>query len=52
MKKILLSFIAALGLVAGAAHAAGGGMPLDKAWQCLHLYCEQVLAPLPAEQGR
>ena len=31
MKKILLSFIAALGLVAGAAHAAGGTMPLDKA---------------------
>ena len=31
MKKILLSFIAALGLVAGAAHAAGGGMAWDKA---------------------
>ena len=31
MKKIILSFIAALGLLAGTAHAAGGGMPLDKA---------------------
>ena len=31
MKKLLLSFIAALALVGGAAHAAGGGLPLDKA---------------------
>lgn len=31
MKKILLSLIAALGLVAGAAHAAGGGVTWDKA---------------------
>ena len=31
MKKIFLSFIAALSLVAGVAHAAGGTMPLDKA---------------------
>lgn len=31
MKKILLSFIAALGLMAGAAQAAGGGMAWDKA---------------------
>ena len=31
MKKILLSIVAALSLVAGAAHAAGGSMPLDKA---------------------
>ena len=31
MKKILLSFIAALGLVAGAAHASSGGMAWDKA---------------------
>lgn len=31
MKKIFLSFIAALGLVAGVAHAAGGTMVLDKA---------------------
>lgn len=31
MKKIFLSIIAALGLVAGAAHASGGAMPLDQA---------------------
>ena len=31
MKKIILSFIAALGLLAGSVHAAGGGMALDKA---------------------
>ena len=31
MKKILLSIVAALGLIAGSAHAAGGTMPLDKA---------------------
>lgn len=31
MKKILLSIVAALSLVTGAAHAAGGAMPLDKA---------------------
>ena len=31
MKKIFLSIIAALGLVAGAAHAAGGALPLDTA---------------------
>lgn len=31
MKKLFLSFIAALALVGGAAHAAGGGLPLDKA---------------------
>ena len=31
MKKILLSIVAALSLVAGSAHAAGGTMPLDKA---------------------
>ena len=31
MKKIFLSIVAALSLVAGAAHAAGGSMPLDKA---------------------
>ncbi len=33
-----------------AIHPLIGGMPLDKAWQCLHLYSEQVLAPLLAEQ--
>ena len=31
MKKILLSIVAALGLMAGSVHAAGGTMPLDKA---------------------
>ncbi len=35
-----------------AIHPLIGGMPLDKAWQCLHLYSEQVLAPLLAEQAR
>ena len=33
-----------------ALHPLIGGMPLEAAWQCLHLYCEQVLAPLRAEQ--
>ena len=33
-----------------AIHPLIGGMPLDKAWQSLHLYSEQVLAPLLAEQ--
>lgn len=31
MKKIILSFITALGLMAGVAHASGGGMAWDKA---------------------
>ena len=31
MKKVFLTFIAALGLMAGAAHAAGGGIAWDKA---------------------
>ena len=32
-----------------ALHPLVGGMPLDKAWDCLRLYTEQVLAPLKAE---
>jgi len=31
MKKIILTLVAALGLAAGSAFAAGGGIPLDKA---------------------
>ena len=31
-------------------HPLIGGMPLDRAWQCLRLYSEAVLAPLKAEQ--
>ena len=31
MKKIILTLVAALGLAAGSAFAAGGGMALDKA---------------------
>jgi alkanesulfonate monooxygenase SsuD/methylene tetrahydromethanopterin reductase-like flavin-dependent oxidoreductase (luciferase family) len=27
-------------------HPLIGGMPLERAWQCLHLYTEQVLQPL------
>ena len=30
MKKLLITFVAALGFAVGA-HAAGGGIPLDKA---------------------
>tara|TARA_R110000823_G_scaffold210224_13_gene340556 strand:- start:13573 stop:14571 length:999 start_codon:yes stop_codon:yes gene_type:complete len=29
-----------------AIHPLIGGMPLDAAWQCLRLYCSEVLAPL------
>jgi alkanesulfonate monooxygenase SsuD/methylene tetrahydromethanopterin reductase-like flavin-dependent oxidoreductase (luciferase family) len=29
-------------------HPLIGGMPLDRAWQCLHLYAEKVLSPLRA----
>ena len=29
-------------------HPLIGGMPLDRAWQCLHLYTEKVLFPLRA----
>jgi hypothetical protein len=29
-----------------AIHPLVGGMPLDKGWECLRLYSEQVLAPL------
>ena len=36
MKKILLSIVAALSLVAGSAQAAGGTMPLDKAPDRIH----------------
>lgn len=36
MKKILLSIVAALSLVAGSAQAAGGAMPLDKAPDRIH----------------
>ena len=35
-----------------AIHPLIGGMPLAQGWQCLRLYCEQVLAPLRAEQLR
>jgi len=35
-----------------AIHPLVGGMPLDKAWDCLRLYSEQVLAPLRADQER
>ena len=31
MKKLILTLVAALGMVAGSAMAAGGGHPLDKA---------------------
>jgi len=34
-----------------AIHPLIGGMPLDEAWRCLRLYCEQVLAPFLAEAG-
>jgi len=33
-----------------ALHPLIGGMPLEEAWRCLRLYCEQVLAPLQAQQ--
>ena len=33
----------------GAVHPLVGGMPLDKAWDCLRLYAEEVVAPLLAE---
>jgi alkanesulfonate monooxygenase SsuD/methylene tetrahydromethanopterin reductase-like flavin-dependent oxidoreductase (luciferase family) len=33
-----------------AIHPLIGGMPLDHAWECLHLYNDQVLAPLLKEQ--
>ncbi|MFT4517716.1 MAG: alkanesulfonate monooxygenase SsuD [Halioglobus sp.] len=32
-----------------AIHPLIGGMPLEKAWDCLHLYSKQVLAPLREE---
>jgi alkanesulfonate monooxygenase SsuD/methylene tetrahydromethanopterin reductase-like flavin-dependent oxidoreductase (luciferase family) len=32
-----------------AIHPLIGGMPLDEAWKCMHIYTEQVLAPLRAE---
>jgi alkanesulfonate monooxygenase SsuD/methylene tetrahydromethanopterin reductase-like flavin-dependent oxidoreductase (luciferase family) len=35
-----------------AVHPLIGGMPLDKAWDCLKLYTEQVLAPLRGQQER
>ncbi|NQX87638.1 MAG: LLM class flavin-dependent oxidoreductase [Halioglobus sp.] len=34
-----------------ALHPLIGGMPLDKAWDCLTLYTEAVLKPLRAEQS-
>ena len=27
-------------------HPLVGGMPLDRAWQCMELYCDKVVAPL------
>ena len=35
-----------------AIHPLIGGMPLDRAWECLHLYSEQVLAPLREDINR
>jgi alkanesulfonate monooxygenase SsuD/methylene tetrahydromethanopterin reductase-like flavin-dependent oxidoreductase (luciferase family) len=35
-----------------ALHPLVGGMPLDEAWRCLRLYCEQVLVPVQAELGK
>lgn len=32
-------------------HPLIGGMPIAEAWQCLHLYSEQVLQPLLAERA-
>ena len=32
-------------------HPLIGGMPLERAWQCLTLYTEQVLSPLLAQQN-
>ncbi len=34
-----------------ALHPLVGGMPLERGWQCLRLYTEQVLQPLLAERG-
>ena len=30
-------------------HPMAGGVPLERAWNCLRLYAEQVLQPLAGE---